>query len=172
MRHNDIGFPTVNRRIYCQIFDIQSDLVIFVSALEFVLFHAFLENCQLVWTKCDKVYQSFAASETVYLEIYVKTLVTNASKVGLDWRYQEQKKTGNNHLFSMVSKKFHECSGWWKMIGQMMVWKCLPSYEAFLVFFSSSILEQGQKVNLPHLVMSQFQWLDRIINGKVMFKWA
>ncbi|XP_052284224.1 Fanconi anemia group D2 protein-like isoform X1 [Dreissena polymorpha] len=30
----------------------------------------------------------------------------------------------------------------------------------------STILEQGQKVNVPHLLLSQFQWLDHIVNGK------
>ncbi|XP_060605548.1 Fanconi anemia group D2 protein-like [Ruditapes philippinarum] len=28
------------------------------------------------------------------------------------------------------------------------------------------ILEQGQKVNIPHLLLSQFQWLDHIVNSK------
>lgn len=35
-------------------------------------------------------------------------------------------------------------------------------------FYSSVILEQGQKVNVPHLLLSQFQWLDRIVNSKVI----
>ncbi|KAL4226050.1 Fanconi anemia group D2 protein [Mactra antiquata] len=30
----------------------------------------------------------------------------------------------------------------------------------------SVILEQGQKVNVPHLLLSQFQWLDHIVNSK------
>ena len=41
-------------------------------------------------------------------------------------------------------------------------------HDSILVSCSSSIFEQGQKVNLPHLLLSQFQWLDRIINGKVI----
>ncbi|XP_053376879.1 Fanconi anemia group D2 protein-like [Mercenaria mercenaria] len=28
------------------------------------------------------------------------------------------------------------------------------------------ILEQGQKVNIPHLLLSQFQWLDHVVNSK------
>lgn len=36
-----------------------------------------------------------------------------------------------------------------------------------ICFVFSCIVEHGEKVNLPRLLMSQFRWLDRILDSKV-----
>lgn len=48
-----------------------------------------------------------------------------------------------------------------------IVLSCAHSALLVLSLFSSTILEQGQKVNIPHLLLTQFQWLDNIVSGKV-----